>query len=133
MFRAQDMGGLMERWFDAFDGTVSCYPQVDIHEDKDHVYVKADLPGMKVEDIKIEVDDNNVLSISGERKSEKEIDRKDFYRTERQYGSFERRFRLGQNVDGTNIKAEYKHGELKLTIPKKEEKKPKAITINVQE
>jgi HSP20 family protein len=130
-----DLGGVLDRWFDPFDlGTeVVSFPKVDIHEDKDHVYVKADLPGMKAEDIKVEVNDENVLTISGERKFEKELERKDCYRVERQYGSFERRFRLGQNVDGTNVKAEYKHGELKLTIAKKEEKKPRTITIDVKE
>lgn len=133
IFRTQDMGGLMERWFDVFDDTAVKYPQVDVHEDKDNVYVRADLPGIKTEDIKVEVDEAGILSIHGERKVEKEFDRNSCYRIERQYGSFERRFRLGQSVDGTNIKAEYKHGELKLTIPKKEEKKPKAITIEVKE
>ena len=133
MFRNQDMGGLMDRWFDAFDDGAVKYPQVDVHEDKDNVYVRADLPGIKTEDIKVEVDESGILSIRGERKAEKEFDRDSCYRIERQYGSFERRFRLGQSVDGDNIKAEYKHGELKLTIPKKEEKKPKAITIEVKE
>ena len=133
MFRNQDMGGLMDRWFDAFDDGAVKYPQVDVHEDKDNVYVRADLPGIKTEDIKVEVDESGILSIRGERKVEKEFDRNSCYRIERQYGSFERRFRLGQSVDGDNIKAEYKHGELKLTIPKKEEKKPKAITIDVKE
>lgn len=133
IFRTQGMDGLMERWFDAFDDVGVKYPQVDVHEDKDNVYVRADLPGIKTEDIKVEVDESGILSIRGERKVEKEFDRNSCYRLERQYGSFERRFRLGQNVDGTNIKAEYKHGELKLTIPKKEEKKPKTIAIDVKE
>lgn len=135
MFRNQDMGGLMDRWFDEFNlGTeVKSYPQVDVHEDKDNVYVRADLPGIKTEDIKVEVDEAGILSIRGERKVEKEFDRNSCYRIERQYGSFERRFRLGQSVDGDNIKAEYKHGELKLTIPKKEEKRPKTIAIDVKE
>lgn len=133
IFRTQDMGGLMDRWFDAFDDVAVKYPQVDVHEDKENVYVRADLPGIKTEDMKVEVDESGILSIRGERKVEKEFDRNSCYRLERQYGSFERRFRLGQNVDGTNIKAEYKHGELKLTIPKKEEKKPRTIAIDVQE
>ena len=127
LFRTAAMSDLMNRCFDSDDncdwGT----------EDKDNVYVYADLPGVKPEDIKVEVDESGILSIRGERKVEKEFDRNSCYRIERQYGSFERRFRLGQSVAGDNIKAEYKHGELKLTIPKKEEKKPKAITIEVKE
>lgn len=107
-------------------------PAVDITEDGKNIYLKADLPGMNQKDIKVSVEDD-VLTISGERKSEKE-EKKDgkFYRLERVYGQFCRSFTLPDNVDASKISAEYKDGVLTLTIPKTEEKKSKAIEIEVK-
>ncbi|MGC9044299.1 MAG: Hsp20/alpha crystallin family protein [Myxococcota bacterium] len=107
-------------------------PAVDITEDGKNIYLKADLPGMNQKDIKVSVEDD-VLTISGERKSERE-EKKDgkFYRLERVYGQFCRSFTLPDNVDATKISAEYKDGVLTLTIPKTEEKKSKAIEIEVK-
>lgn len=107
-------------------------PAVDISEDDKNIYLKADLPGMNQKDIKVSVEDD-VLTISGERKSEKEEKKENkVYRLERVYGSFCRSFTLPDNVDPSKISAEYKDGVLSLTIPKTEEKKSKTIDIQVK-
>lgn len=85
---------------------------------------------MKKEDIKITVQDD-VLSISGERKQEKEEKGKKYHRIERAYGCFERSFTLPEDADGTKVNAEYKDGVLKVHLPKSEKAKPKAIEVKV--
>lgn len=107
-------------------------PAVDISEDEKNIYLKADLPGMNQKDIKVSVEDN-VLTISGERRSEKEEKKENkVYRLERVYGAFCRSFTLPDNVDPSKISAEYKDGVLSLTVPKTEEKKSRAIDIQVK-
>ncbi|HRU38234.1 MAG TPA: Hsp20/alpha crystallin family protein [Candidatus Goldiibacteriota bacterium] len=105
-------------------------PAVDIVEGKDKYTVKADLPGLKQEDIKVELDDG-VLKIYGERKSEREEkdDSKKYHYYERSYGSFERRFVLPKDTDGDKIDAKYENGVLTVDIPKTEAKKPKEIKV----
>jgi HSP20 family protein len=105
-------------------------PAVDITEEKDKYLVKADLPGMKQEEVKVEID-NNVLVISGERKNEREEkdESKHYHYYERSYGSFERRFVLPGDIDAEKIDAKYDNGVLEIEIPKIEGKKPKEIKI----
>ena len=103
---------------------------VDITEDEKEYIVKAEIPEMKKEDIKISVHDD-VLSISGERKYEKEEKGKKYHRVERAYGSFMRNFTLPQDADGSKVNAEYKDGVLKVHLPKSEKAKPKAIEVKV--
>jgi HSP20 family protein len=103
-------------------------PSLDMHEDKDHVTVKAELPGMKREDIDISVQDGN-LSISGERKSEKEFESAEVYRAERFVGRFQRTVALPAQVTADKATAQYKEGILTITLPKVEEAKPKQINI----
>lgn len=105
-------------------------PVVDIKETGDSFEIKADVPGMKKEDISIDIGDNT-LTIRGERKFEGEGSNNDYIRVERPYGVFSRSFALPQNVDSQNIKAKYKNGILELVLPKKEEAKPKKINIEV--
>src|SRR5690606_25751339 len=100
----------------------------DVKETPTHFIITADLPGMKKEDIKLEVKDG-VLSIKGEVKEEKEEKGEKFYMKERKFGSFERKFQLPKNVDWNKIKAEYKDGILNTLIPKREEEKPMEIQI----
>ncbi len=107
-------------------------PAVDVYEDKESVIIEVEAPGMKEEDLKVNLE-NNTLVISGERKFEKEEKDKNYYRMERSYGSFVRSFLLPDNVDATAIKAKYKDGVLKLTLPKKAESKPKSIPIEKEE
>lgn len=123
---ARSASGEGEERFD----TGSWTPVVDIRETDNSYEIKADLPGVKKEDISIDIGDNT-LTISGERKFEEQEKKKDYIRIERSYGSFSRSFALPQNVDSAKIKAKYKEGILDLTLPKKEEAKPKKINIDV--
>lgn len=105
-------------------------PPVDITESENEYQIKADIPGMKKEDIKISLEDNT-LTISGERKEEKEEKGKNFVKKEKTFGSFMRSFSLPHSVDSKGIKAAYKEGVLNITVPKSEESKPKEIKIEV--
>ncbi|NWF74365.1 MAG: Hsp20/alpha crystallin family protein [Nitrospirae bacterium] len=105
-------------------------PLVDITEDDKEYLIKADLPEVKKEDVKLTVQDD-VMSISGERKSEKEEKGKKYHRVERAYGSFMRSFTLPEDADGSKVSAEYKEGVLKVHLPKSEKAKPKSIEVKV--
>ena len=105
-------------------------PLVDITEDEKEYLIKAELPEMKKEDVKLTVQDN-VLAISGERKYEKEEKDKKYHRVERAYGSFLRSFTLPDDADGSKVAAEYKDGILKVHLPKSEKVKPKSIEVKV--
>lgn len=106
-------------------------PAIDLYEDENEYVVEAELPGLKQGEIKVSVEDD-ILSISGEKKREKEVKEENLYRSERFYGKFERQIVLPQNADRENIKASYKDGVLKVIIPKKEEAKPKKVDIKVE-
>ncbi len=105
-------------------------PAVDIFEHEDNIVLKAELPGIDPKDVNIHVE-NNVLSLRGERKFETEVKREDCHRVERAYGTFSRSFTLPNVVNTEKIDAEYKDGVLKVTLPQKEEAKPKQISIAV--
>jgi len=105
-------------------------PAVDIFETEHELVVKADLPDVKPEDLDIRVE-NNILTIRGERKFEKKVSEDKYLRVERSYGSFSRSFSLANTVNTEAIKADYKDGVLTLSIPKREEAKPKQIRIQV--
>jgi len=106
-------------------------PPVDIHETEHALVVKADLPDIKPEELDIRVE-NNILTIRGERKFEKKVDEGNYLRVERSYGAFSRSFALANSVNTEAIKADYKNGVLTLSIPKREEAKPKQIKVNVE-
>lgn len=105
-------------------------PQVDISEDDKEYLVKADLPEMKKEEVKVTVEDG-VLSISGERKSEKEEKNKKYHRIERSYGTFLRTFTLPEDADAKKIAADFKEGVLKVHLPKSPAAKPKPVEVKV--
>lgn len=105
-------------------------PTVDIAETAEEFQIKAELPEVKKEDVKVAVD-NGILRIEGERKQEKEEKGKKFHRVERSYGSFLRTFTLPDNVDASSVRAEFKEGILNVRLPKREQAKPKAIEIKV--
>ena len=111
-------------------GNNNFYPALDVIEEKDQYVLKADLPGINKEDIKVSVE-NGVLTIEGERKSEVEHKDKHVHRVERSYGRFVRSLNLGTAVDNSKIRANYKDGVLMLHVPKSEAAKPKAIDIHV--
>lgn len=105
-------------------------PAVDIYETEQELVVKADLPDIDPKDLDIRVE-NNLLTIRGERKFEKNVAEDSYLRVERAYGSFSRSLSLANTVNSEAIKAEYQNGVLALSIPKREEAKPKQIKVNV--
>lgn len=105
-------------------------PAVDIFETENSIVLKAELPGIDPKDVEVRVEDNT-LYLKGERKFEKETKDENYHRVERSYGSFARSFSLPNSIDADKVAAEYKDGVLNLTLPKREEAKPKTIRINV--
>lgn len=105
-------------------------PSVDIMEKDGNLILRAELPGLNEKDIDLKIE-GNILTLKGERKMENEDDKGTYHRVESYYGSFTRSFRLPDTVDYEQIKAEYKNGILKVTIPQKPEAKPRAIPVSV--
>lgn len=113
-------GGNLRRWI----------PAMDLVEEGDHYVLRADLPGVPEDDVNIEVEDN-VLTISGERKSEQEDRKEGYYRVERAVGKFSRSLTLPEGVDPDRIEAQFEDGVLTVRIPKPEERKPRRVAISV--
>jgi HSP20 family protein len=105
-------------------------PSVDISEDDKEWLIKADLPDVKKEDVKVTVE-NGVLAVTGERKFEKEEKEKNYHRVERSYGNFFRSFTLPEGADGAKVAAEFKDGVLRVHLPKNEKAKSKAVEVKV--
>jgi len=105
-------------------------PAVDIYEDGNQMVIKADLPDVDEKDIDIRVE-NNTLTIRGERKFEQKVEEENYLRVERAYGAFSRSFALPSSVNTDSINAEYKNGVLSVTLPKREESKPRQIKVAV--
>ncbi len=120
-FGTRDFGlGLLGGWS----------PVIDVHQDKDNVYVKAELPGMKKEEIDISLH-NGILTVSGERKQETEVKEGETFRSERYFGRFHRSVTLPSQVNAEQVSANYADGILSIQLPKAEEAKPKQIQVNV--
>jgi HSP20 family protein len=132
----QEVNRLFGTFFDsqAGAGTVRrarrWVPAVDLVEREDHYVLRADLPGITEEDVKIEVEDD-VLTVSGERKSEHEETRDGYRRFERVFGSFSRTLRLPEGVDADAIQADFDNGVLEVRIPKPQEREPHRVAIGV--
>lgn len=135
---ASDLSQLLD---DFFDGSffskwdrqlgTETWPRVDVLEGDNEYTLRADLPGMEKDDIKVTVE-NGVLSITGEKKEEKHEKKNDKYAYfERSYGSFSRSFNLPEHVDGQNIDANYRNGVLELKLKKTEPAKPKSIEVKI--
>jgi HSP20 family protein len=105
-------------------------PAVDIYETENELVVKADLPDVNPQNLDIRVE-NNILTIRGERKFESKVNEDNYLRIERAYGSFSRSFSLANSVKTEAIKADYQNGVLTLSLPKREEAKPKQIKVTV--
>ncbi|MFQ5458618.1 MAG: Hsp20/alpha crystallin family protein [Myxococcota bacterium] len=103
-------------------------PPVDIHETEDSFELSVELPGVKKEDVTLEVKEG-IVSVKGERRQEKDVEEKNVHRIERRYGSFYRAFNVPSNVDASRVKAAYKDGVLRITLPKAEEARPRQIEI----
>jgi HSP20 family protein len=127
----------MDRFFETFFGQHPedregfWTPILDIEESNGNIVVKAEIPGMEKDEIKVSVR-NNMLSISGERKQEIETKDKTFHRIERSYGKFSRTITLPSEVDADKIKAAYKDGVLNIILPKPESMKPKQIEVEIK-
>lgn len=106
-------------------------PKVDIFEEGDDFVVKAEIPGMKKEDIEVNLTDD-MVTISGEKKQEEKVEKKDYYRLERSYGSFSRSFRLPKEIQTDKAKATFKDGVLEVKVPKTEEAKKKEKNIPIE-
>jgi HSP20 family protein len=105
-------------------------PAMDLVETEDHFVLRADLPGLSEEDVNVELEDN-VLTVSGERKVEREDKKEGYYRVERSYGEFQRSLTLPEGVDADKIEAAFDKGVLEVRIPKPEERKPRRVAISV--
>ena len=109
----------------------SWVPPVDIRETADAIEIHAELPGFSAEDVDVTVE-NGVLTIRGERTLEESKEGETWHRLERAYGVFERAFQVPRNVDPTQVKAQFSNGVLQLTLPKREESKPRSIKVQVK-
>lgn len=138
-FESLNMQREINRMFDNFfrggiqdDGAISFLtPAVDIAEGDSDYTVRVELPGVSKDDVKITIQDN-ILTIRGEKKEEKEAKESNYHRTERSFGSFQRSFTLPTHVKSDKIEATYKDGILTVTLPKAEEAKPKQIEVKVK-
>jgi len=108
--------------------TTSWSPAVDIYETDSEIMVQAELPGVDRKDIALQLE-NNVLTLKGDRRFEKETNQENYHRIERSYGGFSRAFTIPTTVDEEKIRADYKDGILKIALPKKEQVKAKQIKI----
>ncbi|HZR05554.1 MAG TPA: Hsp20/alpha crystallin family protein [Candidatus Udaeobacter sp.] len=127
-----EFGRFPKRLFDNGDITLPNWsPPMDISEDDKEYLLKADVPEMKKEDVKVTVE-NGVLSIAGERKSEKEEKKKKFHRIERSFGTFLRTFTLPEYADAKKVAAEFKDGVLKVHLPKRPMAKPQPVVVKVE-
>jgi len=115
--------------FDAASEAGQWAPRVDIRETDDALLVQAELPGIEKKDVHLEVKDG-ILTLSGERRYEKDVKEENVHRVERAYGKFSRSFSLPSNVDADKVNATMKNGVLEVRLPKRESAKPKAIAIH---
>ena len=136
-----DLVSLQEKMNKLFEDTVSphagkeaeiptgtWYPAVDILETDKDIVIKVELPGINLSDVNLEIADN-MLSLRGERKFEKDTKKENYHKVERSYGSFHRSFTLPGSVDQTKINAKLKDGILEVKLPKVENLKPKQIPV----
>jgi HSP20 family protein len=132
--RLTDLREEIDRFFESPVARTSEFlgwtPAFDVYEEKDGYVVKAELPGMKKEDINVSIEDGELV-ISGERKSETKGEGAEVYRAERYFGKFQRTVSLPATVSTKDVRAEYKDGVLTVTLPKSEEAKPKQIEVKV--
>lgn len=106
-------------------------PRIDISEDENSVFIHAEMPGMAKEDVKVSVNEENLLTIKGNKKKPDGVDEQEFIRSERIFGEFSRSFVMPENVDRDSIMAKFENGLLAITFSKKEPEKPKEIHVEI--
>ena len=128
----------MENFWNAFDNrpayryySQGYMPKVDISEDGGNFYFQAEVPGFRKEQVKVTINDENLLTIKGEMTQEEKSEDKSYLRIERRAGSFERSFSLPDNIDKDNIEAKFENGLLNVRIQKKEPEQPKVKEIEL--
>jgi HSP20 family protein len=126
----QTFGGFENVGFEQPLTSENFLPPVDILENEHHITIQAEIPGVKQEELNITLE-NNVITITGERKFEHEEKKENFHRMERRFGKFTRSFTLPASVDAEKVNANFENGLLNITLPKREEFKAKQITIGV--
>lgn len=138
----RDLVGLQERMNRLFEESLgraesreeitqgTWLPAVDIYETAEAIVLQVDLPGLIREDIQVEIK-NNALSLSGERRFQKDVKQENYHRIERAYGPFSRSFALPSSVEPDKIKARFSNGVLEITVPKQEKAKPRQIKVDV--
>jgi HSP20 family protein len=132
LFQANDQ---LNRLFGAWprrqeELTVTAFPTVDIYEDAEGLGLTAELPGVDPQSVDVKVE-NNTLSISGERKLEREATKENYHRIESWHGTFNRAFSLPNNLDPEKVRAEHKHGLLRVFIPRREDTKPRQVKVKI--
>ena len=120
---------IINRDFDLWEG--GRVPAIDVYEEGDNIIVKAEVPGVKKEDISVSLN-GDILTISGKSQEEKEVKKENFYRKEIRSGTFSRSITLPAQIDKDKVKASYKDGVLHLTLPKSPEEKKKEVKIKVE-
>ncbi|MCB0279951.1 MAG: Hsp20/alpha crystallin family protein [Calditrichaeota bacterium] len=138
MFLVKRNSTPFETFFDSFwrnydaDSTISTWsPQTDIKENKNSYEISMDFPGLEAKDVKVNLE-GNVLTVSGERKFEEEKDEEKYHRVEKRYGKFLRQFTLPEDINNGKIDADFKNGQLLVTVAKSEKVKPKEIEVKVK-
>lgn len=126
----REMDQLLETFFGRAPAEAAWSPAVDVYETKDDIVVKAELPGVKPEDVEVSIV-GDTLTLKGERRKEAEVREEGYYRIERSYGAFQRSLTLPSVVNAEKVKATYKDGLLEIKLPKKEEAKPKTVKVEV--
>jgi HSP20 family protein len=132
----QEMNRLFGTFFDSPTGAGNAtgvgrwIPAMDLVEEGDHYVLRADLPGLREDEVNVELEDN-VLTISGERKSEHEQRKQGLYRLERASGSFSRSLTLPEGIDPDSVQARFENGVLEVRVPKPEQRKPRRVAISV--
>jgi len=128
----QYFNSLIDSHFNAARLNNISYPRTDIEDSEKEIVLKFDLAGVPKENIKLSIDDNNILTLEGEKKNSQEEKSKDFVKREIFYGSFKKVIQLPENIEQSKLETSFKNGILTVTVPKKEIKKPKAKIIPIQ-
>lgn len=126
----REMNELFEGFGSREPGQLVWAPSVNVREDDERITIEAELPGVSEEDVNVTLDDD-MLTISGEKREEKRSEKEDYHLFERRYGRFERSFTVGRNLDPSKVEASFDNGVLRVVLPKPEDQRPRRVRIGV--